>query len=220
MPSPTGAFAPIAHGPLEPSVSMFGALFREEVAERNIQSHELPPQVVQEVFDYLQDDSGMAAAIDYIEDDRSAPPDWSEEDIVNLHWRLLLELRRLPDPETPLEEKLDTLAWALTDPDLDDRPFSFANCLRVVGTSPLSPTAYFGALNVEDVRDWLRRNAKTWLRATLERFPRAVQELVREQPDWVAQQLNKNPQWINQQIRRQAKQGQDDMFGWRVAHGI
>ena len=59
---------------------------------------------------------------------------WTEEDIVQLHWRLLLELRRLADPETPLEEKLDTLAWAPTDPELDGQPFSLANSVRVVGT--------------------------------------------------------------------------------------
>ena len=195
--------------------SIFGALLRRGAAEHHIELHESPP-ATQEVLDYLQNDGVMAAAIDYIEDDRSAPPAWTEEDIVNLHWRLLLELRRLPDPDTPLEEKLDTLAWALTEPELDARPFSFASCLRVVGTSPLSPTGFFGALNVDDVRDWLRSNAKTWMRKTLERFPQAIQDLIREQPDWVALQLSKNPQWINQQIKRQAIPTQDDLFGWTV----
>jgi len=153
-------------------------------AHHTVQWQDLPPQAQQAVHEYLEE-----------------APEWTEEDVVQLHWRLLLELRRLPDPETPLEEKLDTLAWALTDPMLDGRPFSFASCLRVVGTSPLSPTAYFGAVQVEDVREWLRSNARKWLRATLARYPVWVQVLVREQPDWVAKQLSKNPQWLNEQIK-------------------
>jgi hypothetical protein len=139
--------------------------------------------------------------------------EWTEDDVVQLHWRLLLELRRLPDPETPLEDKLDTLAWALTDPSLDDRPFSFANCLRVVGSSPLSPTPYFGALQVEDIRDWLRANARPWLRQTLCRYPDWVQDLVRRQPDWAARQLLLNPQWINEQINEHDQVDQPDLFG-------
>ena len=120
---------------------------------------------------------------------------------MHLHWRLLLKRRRLPDPDTPLKEKLDTLAWALTDPALDDRPFSFANCLRVVGTSPLSPTAYFGAVQIDEVRDWLRANANEWIRATVAKCPDWVQTLVRKQPDWIAKQLSRNPQWLNEQIK-------------------
>ena len=217
MPSPINGFAPNFHR-LDPTgASIFGALFNSADTERNVELHELPTPFAQGFLDCLQDEGGMAAAFDYIEDDRSAPPAWTEEDVVNLHWRLLLELRRLPDPETPLEEKLDTLAWALTEPELDDRPFSFASCIRVVGTSPLSPTAFFGALDVEAVRDWLRSNAKSWMRATLQRFPKSVQDLIRDQPEWVALQLSRNPQWINQQIKRQAKSAQDDLFGFAVA---
>jgi hypothetical protein len=146
-------------------------------------------------------------------DDAADVPEWTEEDVVHLHWRLLLELRRLPDPETPLEEKLDTLAWALTDSDLDARPFSFANCLRVVGTSPMSPTPYFGLLEVDDIRNWLRTNARKWLRATIARYPEWVRTLIREQPDWVARQLAKNPQWVNEQIKARALSSQADLFG-------
>ena len=144
--------------------------------------------------------------------DLDEAPEWTEEDVVHLHWRLLLELRRLPDPETPLEEKLDTLAWALTDPDLDGRPFSFANCLRVVGTSPLSPTAYFGALQIDEVRGWLRANANEWIRATVAKYPDWVQALVRTQPDWIAKQLSRNPQWLNEQIKARQETHQSDLF--------
>ena len=139
-------------------------------------------------------------------------PEWTEEDVVHLHWRLLLELRRLPDPETPLEEKLDTLAWALTDPSLDGRPFSFANCLRVVGTSPMSPTPYFGLIQVDEIRDWLRANARKWIGTTIARYPEWVQRLIRAQPDWVAKQLARNPQWINEQIKLRDDTQQADLF--------
>jgi len=170
--------------------------------QHTVQLHDLPPHARNAVNAHL--------------DDTSALPEWSEEDVVQLHWRLLLELRRLPDPETPLEEKLDTLGWALTDPDLDERPFSFASCLRVVGTSPLSPTAYFGLVQVEDIRDWLRANARKWIRATIARYPEWVQALIREQPDWVAKQLARNPQWVNEQIKAREETPQGDLFGDRT----
>ena len=145
--------------------------------------------------------------------DADDAPEWTEEDIVHLHWRLLLELRRLADPDTPLEEKLDTLAWALTDSNLDGRPFSFASCLRVVGTSPMSPTPYFGLIQVDEIRDWLRTNARKWIRATIARYPEWVQVLIREQPDWVARQLARNPQWVNEQIKAREATPQADLFG-------
>jgi hypothetical protein len=61
---------------------------------------------------------------------------------MNLHRRLLVELRRIPAPGTPLKERLDMLAWARahTDEALNERPFSFATRLRVVGTSPMPPS--------------------------------------------------------------------------------
>ena len=167
-----------------------------------VRLQDLPPQAQRAVNAYL-DDAG----------DADDTPEWTEEDVVHLHWRLLLELRRLPDPETPLEEKLDTLAWALTDPNLDGRPFSFASCLRVVGTSPMSPTPYFGLIQVDDIRDWLRTNARKWIHATIARYPEWVRVLIREQPDWVARQLARNPQWVNEQIKAHEATPQADLFG-------
>ena len=61
--------------------------------------------------------------------------EWSEDDIVFLHWRLLQEVRHLADPAAPLGEKLDTLRWVFTEREKDAAPFSFVNCLRVVGCS-------------------------------------------------------------------------------------
>jgi hypothetical protein len=207
----------------------FGRHSTLDASARTLQLHQLPERTQAAVKDLLVAETHDAEWValwgsqfkclsdrsDGADDDtspESAPAEWSEDDVVQLHWRLLLEVRRLADPDTPLEEKLDTLAWVLTDPALDDQPFSFANCLRVVGNSPLSPTGYFGDLKVEDVREWLRTNATKWLRATLARYPDWVQALIRQQPDWVAKQLSRNPQWINEQIRAREGESQGDLF--------
>jgi hypothetical protein len=187
------------------SKAFFAADFeRVELAHRTVHLNDLPHDTQQAVREFIDGGNPEAEFEEKIA--------WTEEDIVLLHWGLLRELRRLADPETPLEEKLDTLAWALTDPALDDKPFSMASCIRVVGTSPLSPTAYFGAASVEDIRDWIQANAPRWLRATLSRYPQWVQELIRSQPDWVSRQLARNPQWINEQVKQREPSPQQDLF--------
>lgn len=142
--------------------------------------------------------------------DEESPVEWSEDDIVLLHWRLLKEISRLADPEAPLEEKLDTLRWVLTDRDKDDKPFSFVSCLRVVGCSPLSPAPYCGLVDVGEMRERIRHSAKGWLQATLARYPAWVRDAVVHHPDWVEAQLARNPQWINEQVRRVSAEG--DLF--------
>ena len=94
-------------------------------------------------------------AIDALVDDDASPVEWSEEDIVFLHWRLLQEISHLADPDKPLEEKFDTLRWIFTEREKDSQPFSFVSCLRVVGCSPLSPIAYCGLVDAQEVRDRL-----------------------------------------------------------------
>jgi hypothetical protein len=136
--------------------------------------------------------------------------DWSEDDIVQLHWRLLQEVRHLADPATPLEEKLDTLRWVFTERDKDTRPFSFVSCLRVVGCSPLSPIAYCGRVDAEEVRDRIRHGLKAWLEATLARYPDWVRAVIAREPEWVEERLARNPQWINEQLRQMSVQG--DLF--------
>lgn len=42
------------------------------------------------------------AALDALLDDEEAPIEWSEEDIVFLHWRLLQEVSHLADPTLSL----------------------------------------------------------------------------------------------------------------------
>ena len=198
-----------AHDPLLQAFFAHPQIPGSDDDHATVQFQDLPLKAQRAVSAYLDDAGSEGPA-----DDR---PEWTEEDVVHLHWRLLLELRRLPDPETPLEEKLDTLAWALTDSALDGRPFSFASCLRVVGTSPMSPTPYFGLVQVDDIRDWLRTNARKWINATIARYPDWVQTLIREQPDWVARQLARNPQWVNEQIKARKETPQTDMFGNRDA---
>lgn len=142
--------------------------------------------------------------------DEGQPIEWSEEDIVLLHWRLLKEIGRLADPETPLEEKFDTLRWVFTERDKDLRPFSFVSCLRVVGCSPLSPLPYCGLVDAEEVRDFIRLAIPQWLRQTLLRYPTWVREAIVDHPDWVEARLARNPQWINEEVRRVAHEG--DLF--------
>ena len=151
---------------------------------------------------------GAAHADEPIDDESRV--EWTEEDIVFLHWRLLQEVSDLSDPETPLETKLDTLRWVFTDRCKDRQPFSFVSCLRVVGCSPLSPIAYCGLVDAEEVRDRIRHSVKAWLAATLERYPEWVREAVVRNPEWVEARLARNPQCINEQIRAQTFQG--DLF--------
>ena len=150
------------------------------------------------------------AALDALLDDEESPVEWSEEDIVFLHWRLLQEVSHLADPTTPLEEKFDTLRWVFSEREKDGLPFSFVSCLRVVGCSPLSPIAYCGRVDAEEVRDRIRHSLKAWFNATLERYPDWVCDAVVHNPEWVEARLAKNPQWINEQIKRMAVQG--DLF--------
>lgn len=142
--------------------------------------------------------------------DDDTPIDWTEEDVVFLHWRLLQEVNRLADPATPLEEKFDTLRWVFTERSKDGQPFSFVSCLRVVGCSPMSPIAYCGLIDAEEVRDRIRLGLRSWLPATLSRYPAWVKEAVARNPQWVEERLERNPQWINEQLRRIATEG--DLF--------
>ena len=150
------------------------------------------------------------AAVDPQLDDDESPVEWSEEDVVFLHWRLLQEVSHLADPDTPLEEKFDTLRWVFTEREKDGRPFSFVSCLRVVGCSPMSPIAYCGLVDAEELRDHIRNSVKAWLGETLQRYPDWVREAIAINPAWIEARLAKNPQWINEQLKRMSTEG--DLF--------
>lgn len=149
-------------------------------------------------------------SVDVVLDDDTSPVEWSEEDVVFLHWRLLQEVSHLADPDTPLEEKFDTLRWVFTEREKDGRPFSFVSCLRVVGCSPLSPIAYCGLVDAEELRDHIRSSVKAWLGQTLQRYPDWVREAIAINPAWIEARLAKNPQWINEQLKRMSTEG--DLF--------
>ncbi|WP_431257641.1 hypothetical protein ACQ86G_23940 [Roseateles chitinivorans] len=136
--------------------------------------------------------------------------EWTEEEIVLLHWRLLQDVRHLADPAAPLEEKLSTLRWVFTEPDKDTQPFSFVSCLRVVGCSPLSPVAFCGRVDSESIREHIASNARRWLTESLTRYPDWVAHALADNPAWVEAQLARNPQCINEQVRVIAAQG--DLF--------
>ncbi len=151
---------------------------------------------------------GSSAMAEALDDDTVI--EWSEEDVVLLHWRLLREISSLRNPETPLEEKLDTLRWIFTERDKESRPFSFFNCLMVVGCSPLSPVPYFGLVDAEEIRDAISCQVNAWLNATLARYPCWVREAFLSNPGWIENRLSKNPQWINEQIKKHQAEG--DLF--------
>ena len=148
----------------------------------------------------------QTAALKNLFDD-AAPVEWSEEDVVFLHWRLLQELADLSNPGTPLVEKIDILRWIFAEPERESAPFSFASCLKVVGCSPLSPMPYVGLVDAEAIRDWIRHHLRAWFNATIERYPPWVKEAILQNPDWVESRLAKNPQWINEEIRKHTVQG-------------
>ena len=168
------------------------------------------PMALDELMSHAQGSLAAVAFDDDTQDTDNHRLDWSEDDIVLLHWRLLQEVRHLADPATPLEEKLDTLRWVFTEREKDGLPFSFANCLRVVGNSPLSPIAYCGLVDADEVRDRISHGLKTWLSDTLARYPDWVRLAVVSTPEWVEAQLTRNPQWINEQIKQMSMQG--DLF--------
>lgn len=136
--------------------------------------------------------------------------DWSEEEVVLLHWRLLQKLGGLGDPQTPLDEKLDILRWVFADPIGQRKPFSFASCVNVIAASPLSPLPFMGGVDAETIRDWIRHHVRAWLGATIDRYPSWAARAVLENPGWVERQLAKNPQWLNEQVRAHAA---GDLFG-------
>ncbi|WP_431286781.1 hypothetical protein [Roseateles chitinivorans] len=158
-----------------------------------------------EEFDELDDHEN-----EYHPGGAQARCEWTEEEIVLLHWRLLQDVRHLADPAAPLEEKLSTLRWVFTEPDKDTQPFSFVSCLRVVGCSPLSPVAFCGRVDSESIREHIASNARRWLTESLTRYPDWVAHALADNPAWVEAQLARNPQCINEQVRVIAAQG--DLF--------
>lgn len=151
------------------------------------------------------------SARDVLDSSEEAVLEWTEEEIVHLHWRLLQDVQHLADPAAPLDEKLSTLRWVFTEPHKDEQPFSFVNCLRVVGCSPLSPIAYCGSVDAQEIRDQIACHVRRWLIETLANYPPWVAQALAANPLWFEAELARNPQWINEQVKRLCTQG--DLFG-------
>ncbi|GGC22396.1 hypothetical protein [Pseudoduganella buxea] len=137
-----------------------------------------------------------------VEGDCDKKIEFSSQEIVDLHWRLLRQVRLLADPTAPLDEKFEIVRWVFTDRDRDQRPFSFVNCLRVVGCSPQARLPFCGLIDPEEVRDWIAANLKRWFLESLARLPAFAREIVMRNPEWVSEQLYIEPQWLNRQIRK------------------
>lgn len=91
-------------------------------------------------------------------------PEWMTAEIVYLHFVLLDQCRYLARPSASIERKEETLRWIFTDPELEDRPFSFKNCVRLVtGNAP-----DFGAV-YRRLQDEMRPVLAAWLRESLAR---------------------------------------------------
>jgi hypothetical protein len=132
---------------------------------------------------------------------------WSVEAIVKLHLILLSQLSHLAEPATPLEEKLELLQWVYTEREFDNRPFSFANCVKLCGRS-INP--HFGLMTADDVREELAHYIPRWLEESLALYPAWVRQAIQTNPEYVWTMLSSNPQFINKAARRSAKTG--DLF--------
>jgi hypothetical protein len=85
-------------------------------------------------------------------------------EIVYLHFVLLDQCRYLARPSASIERKEETLRWIFTDPELEDRPFSFKNCVKLVtGNAP-----DFGAV-YRRLRDEMRPVLAAWLHESIAR---------------------------------------------------
>lgn len=129
-----------------------------------------------------------------------SPCEWSEEAVTCLHCAALKHIASLADPETPLAERFDLIRWIFTD--RDDEPFSFVSCVMVAATSPLSPWPFVGKCDVEELRDWLRHQAKRWFLDAIKNYLEAVRREILLNTEAVAAQVERNPQWLNEQMRK------------------
>ena len=158
------------------------------------------PQAAQLAID-LESDPGLSDPPVAEESAAGGYAVWSTEEIVRLHFVLLDDLRRLAEPETPLEERFELLEWVFTDRERELEPFSFGTCVRVV----------FRTCDPDGVREELRRLTLAWLRDAVARFPAWLGEQILRDPQWAAAELHRNPQWINEELLRQSRE--PDLFG-------
>jgi hypothetical protein len=150
--------------------------------------------------------ASQSALLEYLADE-GAPVEWTLDELIQLHFLLLDDCAKLADTGAPLEDKLELLQWIFTDPDKEDRPFSFANCLRLYGRS-INPSQ--GSLAAREVREALLELTPRWMQESLANYPEWIRDAIRDNPPWIAEALSRNPQFINECIKKQSVTG--DLF--------
>jgi hypothetical protein len=123
-------------------------------------------------------------------------PVWMTDEMVQVHFILLNECEQLSDPEFPLAEKLDVLAWMFADESHDMHALSFYRCARQA----------WGSCDVRSAASDIKRLIPQWIDETLRLYPRWARQWVKgfllHNPDGLLKILDKNPQFINEMIRR------------------
>lgn len=123
-------------------------------------------------------------------------PVWMVDEMVQVHFILLNECQHLSDPEYPLAEKLDILAWLLADESHDMHALSFYRCARHA----------WGSCDVRSAASDIMGLIPRWIDETLRLYPRWARKWVRgfllHNPDGLLKILDKNSQFINEMIRR------------------
>jgi hypothetical protein len=122
-------------------------------------------------------------------------PVWMVDEMVHLHFILLDECKQLSDPEYPLAEKLDILAWMFADESHDLHALSFYRCARQA----------WGSCDVRSAASDVRHLIPQWIDDTLGIYPRWARQWVKgfllHTPDSLLKILDKNPQFVNELIR-------------------
>ena len=91
-------------------------------------------------------------------------PQWMTAEIVYLHLIPLEQCRHLGRPCANVQRKEEILRWVFTDPELEDRPFSFKNCVKLVSGN----TPEFGSVH-QRLKEALQPVVAVWLRESLAR---------------------------------------------------
>jgi hypothetical protein len=87
-----------------------------------------------------------------------------------------------------------------TDPDKEDRPFSFKHCVGF----------YKRTCDHEEAREAIRALVPQWLRDSVARLPAWLAEQILRDPQWAATRLHRSPQWINEEHR--TREREPDLF--------
>ena len=144
---------------------------------------------------------------------------WTEEEVVYLHWRLLRSITSLADPRAGMLEKISVYRWVFNDdPVADEQPFSFVQCLKVVGCSPLTNVnglGYVGNVDARELRDLLVPRVARWMAGAFDAYPLDLREDIALNPDYYMRKLETDPQWIAKKLRereRRTAAGQASLF--------